>query len=120
MISKMDSFDVAVLVSGDSDFFPVVRYLKDNLKYVYHFSVGRGVGQETQYFSSALRGVVDCFQGFDELELLSNYVNEHAGIPPAIMDTINLRAAELERILDAEEMHYRRPPARDTALLPRR
>ena len=55
MISKMNSFDCAVLVSGDSDFFPVLRYLKDNLKYVYHFSVGRGVGQDTQYFSPALR-----------------------------------------------------------------
>ncbi|MCE2501421.1 MAG: NYN domain-containing protein [Dehalococcoidia bacterium] len=120
MISKMDSFDVAVLVSGDSDFFPVVRYLKDKLKYVYHFSVGRGVGQDTQYFSPALRGVVDCFQGFDELELLSNYINEHAGIPPAIMDTINLRAAELERILDDEELSYRNAPDPDTALIPRR
>ena len=120
MISKMDSFDVAVLVSGDSDFFPVVRYLKDKLKYVYHFSVGRGVGQDTQYFSPALRGVVDCFQGFDELELLSNYINEHAGIPPAIMDTINLRAAELERILDDEELSYRSAPDPDPALIPRR
>ena len=53
---------------------------------------------------------MDCFQGFDELELLTNYVNEHAGIPPAIMDTINLRAAELERILEDEQMHYRREP----------
>jgi hypothetical protein len=111
MISKMESFDVAVLVSGDSDFFPVLRYLKDNLKYVYHFSVGRGVGPETQYFSPMLRGIVDCFQGFDELELLSNYVNEHAGIPPAILDTINLRAAELERILEEEPLDYQDAPA---------
>ena len=110
MIAKMNSFDAAVLVSGDSDFLPVVRYLKDNLKYVYHFSVGHGVGHETQYFSSALRGVVDCFQGYDELELLGNYVNEHAGIPPAIMDTINRRAAELEWMLGAEPAHRRRAP----------
>ena len=116
----MDSFDAAVLVSGDSDFFPVVKLLKDNLKYVYHFSVGRGVGHDTQYFSSSLRGVVDCFQGFDELELLTNYVNEHAGIPPAIMDTINMRAAELERILDEESMEYDHPRERDATTLQRR
>lgn len=120
MISKMESFDAAVLVSGDGDFFPVVKFLKDNLKYVYHFSVGRGVGHDTQYFSSTLRGVVDCFQGFDELELLTNYVNEHAGIPPAIMDTINLRAAELERILDDEGLDYDQPSARDAAAIQRR
>ncbi len=110
MISMMDNYDVAILVSGGSDFYPVVRYLKDNLKYVYHFSVGRGVGQDTQFFSTALRGLVDCFQGFDELEVLSNYVNEHAGIPPAIMDTINLRAAELERMLDDEPIRYPQAP----------
>jgi hypothetical protein len=34
-------------------------------------------------------------------------VNEHAGIPPAIMDTINLRTAELERMLDDEPLQYR-------------
>ena len=101
---------MAVLVSGDSDFYPVVRHLKDSLKYVYHFSVGRGVGHDTQFFAPALRGVVDCFQGFDELELLSNYINENAGIPPAIMDTISIRTAELERMLDEEPLHYRHEP----------
>ena len=112
MIAKMGSFDVAILVSGDSDFFPVVRYLKDNLKYVYHFSIARGVGHEAQFSGHALRGVVDCFQGYDELELLGNYVNEHAGIPPAIMDSINRRAAELERVLERETLPpYRREPA---------
>jgi hypothetical protein len=82
--------------------------------------VGRGVGHDTQYFSSSLRGVVDCFQGFDELELLTNYVNEHAGIPPAIMDTINIRAAELERILDEESIDYDHPPDHDAAAVQRR
>ena len=75
---------------------------------------------DTQYFSSSLRGVVDCFQGFDELELLTNYVNEHAGIPPAIMATINMRAAELERILDEESIDYDVPRERDAAIVPRR
>ena len=67
MISKMGSFDAAVLVSGDSDFFPVVRFLKDNLKYVYHFSVGRGVGHETQFFSPALRGLWTVSRGSTSL-----------------------------------------------------
>lgn len=43
MIAKMPNYDVAILVSGDADFLPVVGYLKDNLKYVYQFSVAKGV-----------------------------------------------------------------------------
>ena len=39
MIAKMSHYDTAILISGDSDFLPVVGYLKDNLKYVYQFSL---------------------------------------------------------------------------------
>ena len=42
MIAKMPYYDVAILISGDADFLPVVGYLKDHLKYVYQFSVARG------------------------------------------------------------------------------
>ena len=39
-------------------------------------------------------------------------MNEHAGIPPAIMDSINRRAAELERVLERDTLPpYRRGPA---------
>ena len=55
---------------------------------------------------------MDCCQGYDDLELLSNYVNEHAGIPLVIMDSINRRAAELEWVLERDTLPpYRREPA---------
>ena len=55
---------------------------------------------------------MDCCQGYDELELLINYVNEHAVIPPSTMDSINRRAAELEWVLERDTLPpYRREPA---------
>ncbi len=69
MISKMPYYDTAILISGDSDFIPVVGYLKDNLKYVYQFSLASGVPPSIRYLSPWLRGLVDCFEAFTELEL---------------------------------------------------
>ena len=101
MIAKMSNYDVAILVSGDADFLPVVGYLKDNLKYVYQFSVARGVPPSIRYLSPYLRGKVDCFASYDEVELLEQYLNRHSGIPSAILDAIDARVASLKgRVLN--------------------
>ena len=95
MIAKMPNYDVAILVSGDADFLPVVGYLKDNLKYVYQFSVAKGVPPSIQYLSPFLMGKVDCFASFDEVELLSRYLDRTSRIPPAILDAIDARVSDL-------------------------
>ena len=97
MIAKMPNYDVAILVSGDADFLPVVGYLKDNLKYVYQFSMARGVPPLIRYLSPYLRGKVDCFASYDEVELLERYLNRDSGIPPAILDAIDVRLSDLRR-----------------------
>ena len=96
MIAKMSNYDAAILVSGDADFLPVVGYLKDNLKYVYQFSVARGVPPSIRYLSPYLRGKVDCFASYDEVELLGQYLNRYSGIPPAILDAIDTRISNLQ------------------------
>lgn len=98
MIAKMSHYDSAILVSGDADFLPVVGYLKDHLKYVYQFSVAKGVPPSIQYLSPYLRGKVDCFASYDEGELLGNYLDRSSGIPPAILASIDARIADLESI----------------------
>ena len=99
LIAKMPYYDAAILVSGDADFLPVVGYLKDNLKYVYQFSVAKGVPPSIQYLSPYLMGKVDCFASYDEVELLSKHLNRHSGIPEAILDVIDSRVSYLrERI----------------------
>lgn len=95
MIAKMPNYDVAILVSGDADFLPVVGYLKDNLKYVYQFSVARGVPPSIRYLSPYLRGKVDCFASYDEVELLRDHLDRPGRIPPPILDAIDARIAEL-------------------------
>jgi len=89
MIAKMSNFDVAILVSGDADFIPLVCYVKDALKNVYQFSLARGIPPAITYLSPWLRGQVDVFQYYDELELLETYLNRYSGIPPAILKTID-------------------------------
>ena len=96
MIAKMPNYDAAILVSGDADFLPVVGYLKDNLKYVYQFSVARGVPPSIRYLSPYLKGKVDCFASYDEVELLSQYLNRDSGIPPAILEAIDARITNLQ------------------------
>ena len=95
MIAKMPHYDAAILVSGDADFLPAVGYLKDNLKYVYQFSVAKGVPPSIQYLSPYLRGKVDCFTSYDEPELLTRYLNRNSGIPQPILAAIDARVAEL-------------------------
>lgn len=96
MIAKMSNYDAAILVSGDADFLPVVGYLKDNLKYVYQFSIARGVPPSIRYLSPYLRGKVDCFASYDEVELLGGHLNRHSGIPPAILEAIDSRISDLQ------------------------
>lgn len=96
MIAKMAHYDAAILVSGDADFLPVVGYLKDNLKYVYQFSIARGVPPSIQHLSPFLRGKVDCFAWYDEVELLGEHLDRSSGIPVPILDAIDARIASLE------------------------
>jgi uncharacterized LabA/DUF88 family protein len=91
MIAKMNSFDVAILISGDADFIPLVCYVKDALKNVYQFSLAQGIPPAISYLSPWLRGQVDVFQYYDELELLETYLNRNSGIPPTILRVINER-----------------------------
>ena len=100
MIAKMPNYDVAVLISGDADFMPVVSYLKDNLRQVYQFSIAKDVATRTQYLSAWLQRDVDCFQIFDELELLDTYLNREAPMPPAISQEVDARIFELKEALE--------------------
>ena len=97
MIAKMPNYDVAILVSGDADFLPVVGYLKDNLKYVYQFSVAKGVPPSIQHLSPHLKGKVDCFASYDERELLEEYLVRNKGIPAEILGCIDARIRELKQ-----------------------
>ena len=92
MIAKMPYYDVAILVSGDADFLPVVGYLKDHLKHVYQFSVAKGVPPSIRYLSPYLKGRVDCFAAYNEKELLTQYLGK---LPPAVLKSINARVSEL-------------------------
>ena len=96
MVSKMKDYDVAILVSGDADFFPVVKYLKDNLKQVYQFSLALGVPPEIKYLSPWLKSIVDVFAFFDEVELLSKYLDGKFPFPPDVMKAIESRIADLK------------------------
>jgi uncharacterized LabA/DUF88 family protein len=97
MISKMPNYDVAILVSGDADYIPAVRYLKDNLKYVYQFSLAKGVPPSIEYLSPYLKGIVDCFAYYDELRLLSEFLDRtcYPAIPPPIMQAIDAKITSL-------------------------
>lgn len=96
-IAKMSNYDTAILISGDADFLPLVRHVKDNLKYVYQFSIAKGIPPEISYLSPWLIGRVDVFQYFDELELLGIYLDRKSGIPPAILREIDNRIEELKK-----------------------
>ena len=49
MIAKLQAYDVAVLVSGDADFLPAVRHLKDSLRLVYQFSLALFENCESEF-----------------------------------------------------------------------
>lgn len=96
MIAKMNFYDVAILVSGDADFQPVVRYLKDHLKQVYQFSIATGVPPQINYLSAYLKSMVDVFQHFDEEELLSKYLKRKT-VPNPILSVIDKRIDKLKK-----------------------
>jgi uncharacterized LabA/DUF88 family protein len=94
MISKMDNYDVAILISGDADYIPAVKYLKDHLKYVYQFSLAKGVPPRIEYLSAYLKGSADCFAYYDEKRLLSDFLNRKS-IPPNICHVIDAKIVSL-------------------------
>jgi uncharacterized LabA/DUF88 family protein len=96
MIAKMGYYDVGILVSGDADFIPVVCHLKDSLKYVYQFSIAKGIPPRITYLSPFLRGLVDVFQYFDEVEFLE-IVNQHT-VPRDILESVGRRLAHLREV----------------------
>lgn len=97
MIEKMPHYDVAILVSGDADFLPAVKYLKEHLKQVYQFSLARGVPPRIEYLSPDLKGYVDCFAHYDEIDLLSRYLDSNCmpRIPQPIVQAIGDRISAL-------------------------
>jgi len=107
MIAKLPFYDVAILVSGDADFIPAVKHVKDHLRWVYQFSVAKGVPPRINYLSPWLKSITDLFGFFDERELLRDYlirldatnrwtIKPDPYIPGAVMQVIERRIAELE------------------------
>jgi uncharacterized LabA/DUF88 family protein len=94
MIAKMNNYDVAILLSGDADFIPASCYIKDNLKYVYQFSLRQGKPPNVTYLSRFLKAVIDAYQYYDELELLKLYLKRYT-IPPDVLASIDSRIAQL-------------------------
>jgi uncharacterized LabA/DUF88 family protein len=97
MISKMEHYDAAVLISGDTDFIPLIQYLKDSLKLVYSLSLSRGEKGQVQLFSPQIKNAVDYFQVISEAEMLGTYLDRKSGIPPIILNEIDKRLSELSR-----------------------
>jgi len=106
MIAKLAFYDVAILVSGDADFIPAVKHVKDHLRWVYQFSVAKGVPPRINYLSPWLKSITDLFGYFDERELLRDYlirldatnrwaIKPDPYIPEAVMQVIDRRIAEL-------------------------
>ncbi|MDA8028181.1 MAG: NYN domain-containing protein [Nitrospiraceae bacterium] len=95
MISKMAHYDAAVLISGDTDFVPLIQYLKDALKLVYSLSLSRGEPGQIQLFSPQIKNAVDYFHVVPEKEMLGRYLDRKSGIPPIILSEIDRRLEEL-------------------------
>ena len=95
MISKMAHYDAAVLISGDTDFVPLIQYLKDALKLVYSLSLSRGEPGQIQLFSPQIKNAVDYFHVVPEKEMLGRYLDRKLGIPPIILSEIDRRLEEL-------------------------
>lgn len=75
MVSYASNYDAAVLVSGDADFVPAVFEVKRRLRWVYQFSLAKGVPPYIQYLSEDLKAFVDKFIYVDELTLLKDLLD---------------------------------------------
>ena len=95
MIAKMPHYDAAVIVSGDTDFIPLIQYLKDQLKLVYSLSLSRSENGQVQIFSPQIKSAVDYFHAIPEKELLGTFLDRRSGIPPIILQEIDRRLEEL-------------------------
>lgn len=98
MIAKMPHYDAAVIVSGDTDFIPLIQYLKDQLKLVYSLSLSRTENGQVQIFSPQIKSAVDYFHAIPEKELLGTFLDRRSGIPPIILQEIDRRLEELAQI----------------------
>ena len=94
MLAKMPHYDAAVLVSGDADFLPAVGHLKDSLRYVYQFSLAKGVPPSVRSLSPWLQCLVDCHAWIDERELLVRYL-DRGSIPSGVLPSIDARITQL-------------------------
>ena len=98
MLAKAPEYDAGILISGDVDYMPAIAYIKDRLNYFYQFSLAKGIPPRIRHLSPWLRGVVDSFQSFDELKLLSEFLDRKSGIPPYILDEIDKRIEYLKSL----------------------
>ena len=98
MISKLLNYDAGILISGDADYIPAVLYIKNQLKNFYQFSLAKGIPPQIHHLSPWLRGVVDSFQSFNELEFIEQYLVRSSGIPSYILDSIDSRLLELRKM----------------------
>jgi len=96
MVAKMPYYDVAVIISGDADFVPVVKYLKDQLKQVYQLSIAKGVPPRIQYLSPWLKSICDRFESFDEEKLLSEFLKRKS-VPKKVLTAIDQRCEDLKQ-----------------------
>ena len=96
MIAKVKDYDAGILISGDADYMPAIAYIKDQLKYFYQFSLAKGIPPSIRHLSPWLRGVVDSFQYFDEVALLTGFLDRQSGIPPYILEAIDQHAEDLQ------------------------
>ena len=97
MLSKLPSYDAGILISGDADYIPAVLHIKNQLKNFYQFSLAKGIPPRIHHLSPWLRGVVDSFQSFNELEFIERCL-DRSSVPQYVLDSIDLRLAELREM----------------------
>ena len=95
MIAKSLNYDAGILISGDADYIPAVQFIKSQLKNFYQFSLARGVPPQIHHLSPWLRGVVDSFQSFNELEFIGSYL-DRSNLPWYVLNAIDERLSELK------------------------
>ena len=96
MKAKAADYDAGILISGDVDYMPAITHIKNQLRHFYQFSLAKGIPPRIQHLSPWLKGGVDSFQSFDELQLLKEFLLPN-NIPPYILDEIQKRIVELEQ-----------------------